>query len=73
MITIRKQRRGRWQDYLPKARVLHKESVERFWARLAEMARKENPSERPVLSAAQSMRVLRGKPVVIVPKLTGAG
>jgi hypothetical protein len=63
MITIRKQRRGRWQDYLPKARALHKESVERFWATLAQMARRENPAARRVLSAAQCLRVLEGRPV----------
>jgi hypothetical protein len=44
VIAIKKQKRGRWQDYLPKARALHKESVERFWSRLGEMARKESPA-----------------------------
>jgi hypothetical protein len=57
MITIRKQKRGHWEDYLPKARALHKESVERFSNRLAQMARKENPAARPVLSRSQCERV----------------
>jgi hypothetical protein len=58
MITIRKQKRGRWEDFLPAARQLHKESVDRFWSQLAQMARKENSSARPALSAAQCARVL---------------
>jgi hypothetical protein len=47
MIAIRKQKRRPWRDYLPAARALHQESTERFWNRLAQMARKENPVARP--------------------------
>ena len=63
MITVTKQRRGRWQDFLPKARQMQKEWTERFWATLAQMARRESPAARRVLSAAQCLRVLKGKPV----------